>query len=139
MISEEIIFNGHPNILSLHSRTLEITKDKNLTLNGDCIIGVNARKGCRDLDTRLKEQIQKSNSNIEIEVIVEPFSHIIKGKGDSNLLLSHPHDIVLRKSSFICERTLSIKCDGSSKEIPRKMIDLLKNFDTKGTMRICVY
>jgi hypothetical protein len=139
LISEEIIFNGHPNILSLHSRTVEITKDKNLTLNGDCIIGVNARKGCRDLDTRLKEKIQKSNSNIEIEVIVEPFSHIIKGKGDSNLLLSHPHDIVLRKSSFICDRTLSIKCDCSSKEIPRKMIDLLKNFDTKGTMRICVY
>ncbi|HEY0579995.1 MAG TPA: DUF371 domain-containing protein, partial [Candidatus Nitrosocosmicus sp.] len=37
LILEEIVFQGHPNVQSLHSRTIEITKDRELTLNGDCI------------------------------------------------------------------------------------------------------
>ena len=36
----EIPFQGHKNILSLHQKTLEITKDDELTSNGDCIVGV---------------------------------------------------------------------------------------------------
>ena len=36
----EIPFTGHKNILSLHKKTIEITKDSQLTVNGDCIVGV---------------------------------------------------------------------------------------------------
>ena len=42
------------------------------------------------------------------------------------LLLSNSKDIVLRKSKFICDRTLSINCNYGSLEIPREIIDLLK-------------
>ena len=84
MISEEVIFEGHPNVQSLHPRTIEITKDKNLTLKGDCIIGVNANKSCKDLLPKIKEKIKKNNSSIEIELIVEPYSFIIKGSGNED-------------------------------------------------------
>ena len=58
MISEEVLFTGHSNVQSLHSRTIEITKDKELTLRGDCIIGVNANKSCKDLSDKIKEKIK---------------------------------------------------------------------------------
>jgi uncharacterized protein len=138
LISEEIVFKGHPNVQSLHSRTIEITKDKDLTLNGDCIIGVNANKSCRDLSTEIKEKIKKNNSLIEIEIIVEPYSFVIKGNGNDNLLLSNHEDIVLRKSKFICDRTLSINCDFSSLDIPRNIINILKNPSNIGIMQIRV-
>jgi uncharacterized protein len=138
LISEEIIFKGHTNVQSLHSRTIEITKDKDLTLNGDCIIGVNANKSCKDLSTEIKEKIKKNNSLIEIELIVEPYSFVIKGNGNDNLLLSNHEDIVLRKSKFICDRTLSINCNFSSLNIPRKIIDILKYPSNTGIMLIRV-
>ena len=39
-------FLGHKNILSLHEKTIEITKDSELTTNGDCIVGVGADISC---------------------------------------------------------------------------------------------
>ena len=138
MISEEILFKGHANIQSLHSRTIEITKEKELTLRGDCIIGVNANKSCKDLSDKIKENIKKNHSYVEIELIVEPFSFIIKGSGHNDLLLTNSKDIVLRKSKFICDRTLSINCDYSSLQIPRGIIELLKFSSKKGIMLIKV-
>jgi len=138
LISEEVIFEGHPNVQSLHPRTIEITKDKDLTLNGDCIVGVNANKSCRDLGSELKDKIKKNHSFIEIEIIVEPYKFIIKGSGSEKLLLLNRDDIVLRKSNFICDRTLSINCNFSSLEIPREIINSLKNSNRKGVMLIKV-
>jgi hypothetical protein len=138
LISEEVLFTGHSNVQSLHSRTIEITKDKELTLRGDCIIGVNANKSCKDLSDKIKEEIKKNHSYIEIELIVEPFSFLIKGSGHNELLLTNSKDIVLRKSKFICDRTLSIKCDYSSLEIPREIVKALKYSSKKGIMLIKV-
>ncbi len=138
MISEEITFKGHPNVQSLHARTIEITKDKDLTLNGDCIIGINANKACKDLNPEIKKRIRKKDSVIEIGLIVEPYSFIIKGFGDNRLLLTNEDDIVLRKSKFICDRTLSINCNFSSLEIPREIINSLRDPSKKGIMQIKV-
>lgn len=138
MILEEVIFRGHPNVQSLHARTIEITKDKDLTLNGDCIIGINANKACKDLDSGIKKRIKKKGSLIEIGLIVEPYSFIIKGFGYDNLLLTNEDDIVLRKSKFICDRTLSINCNFSSLEIPREIIKSLRDPSKTGIMQIKV-
>ena len=138
MILEEVIFKGHPNVQSLHARTIEITKDKDLTLNGDCIIGVNANKSCKDLDSGVKKRIKKKDSLIEIGLIVEPYSFTIKGFGDDKLSLTNEDDIVLRKSKFICDRTLSINCNFSSLEIPREIINSLKYPLKTGIMQIKV-
>jgi len=138
LISEEVLFTGHSNVQSLHSRTIEITKDTELTLRGDCIIGVNANKSCKDLSDKIKEKIKKNNSYTEIELIIETFNFLIKESGHNELLLTNSKDIVLRKSKFICDRTLSIKCDYSSLEIPREIVKALKYSSKKGIMLIKV-
>jgi hypothetical protein len=138
LISEEVTFKGHHNVQSLHPRTIEITKDEDLTLNGDCIIGINANKSCKDLNPEIKKRIRKNDSVIEIGLIVEPYSFIIKGFGDNKLLLTNEDDIVLRKSKFICDRTLSINCNFSSLEIPREIINSLRDPSKTGIMQIKV-
>lgn len=136
MLTEEIQFYGHKNIRSLHTRTIEVTKDPHLTLRGDCIIGVNANKSCSDLTSDMKNKIKSNHSFIEIELIVEPFKFKFHGFGDNNLLLTHNHDIVFRKSNFICNRTLCLNCNLSAIHIPRKMIDLLRDPLTQGLLLI---
>jgi len=54
-------FTGHDQILSLHEKTLEITKDGKLTPQGDCIVGVNSNISCIDLPEKMKIRIQNPN------------------------------------------------------------------------------
>lgn len=132
----EIPFYGHENIRSLHQKTIEITTEPNLTLNGDCIIGVNADYACNDIPEKMKKLLRSSKTNILFTIKVKDFSFKVKGKGNDELILTHKHDIVIRKSSFICPRTLATNCDKASDSIPRKMIRILQNPDTKGIFTI---
>jgi hypothetical protein len=132
----EISFNGHKNIRSLHPKTIEITTEPNLTLNGDCIIGVEASCGCNDIPEQMKNLMRNSKSEILFTISVKDISFKVKGSGHENLILTNPHDIVIRKSSFICPRTLAICCDLASDSIPRQMIKNLQNPDSRGIFSI---
>lgn len=137
-MEEEITFQGHINVLSLHSRTIEITKDPNLTKKGDCILGVSANKACNDLNSSLKDRLKKSSTFVKISIVVDPFVFELAGYGSNTLEVSHGHDIVLRKSNYVDSRTLAVSCDKSAFDIPRNLVSLLTNPETKGIMRINV-
>jgi uncharacterized protein len=47
-------------------------------------------------------------------------------------------DIVIRKSSFYCPRTIAILCDKAASDIPSGMIKELQHHETKGLLRITV-
>ncbi|MFQ5497000.1 MAG: DUF371 domain-containing protein [Nitrosopumilus sp.] len=134
----EIQFSGHENIRSNHQKTIEITKESHLTPQGDCIIGVNATSSCSDLPLELKEKLRDSNSKIIFSIIVDNQEFVLEGRGHDNLILTHDEDIVIRKSDFICPRTLAVKCDKASDLLPRDMVSLLRNPKTKGTFTITV-
>jgi uncharacterized protein len=138
MVQEEVVFYGHPNIRSTHNRTFEITKSSNLTPKGDCIIGVRADKACSDLNQTLKQLLKEDNSIVKIEILVGNKLFQIKGHSSNGLLLLNKHDIVVRKTSFICHRTMSVGCDKASSDIPRDTIQLLRNPETKGILRITI-
>jgi len=134
----EISFHGHKNIRSLHPKTIEITTESDLTLNGDCIVGVEASCGCKDIPEQMKNLMRYSKSEILFTISVKDVSFKIKGTGHENLILTNPHDIVIRKSSFICPRTLAIQCDLASDSIPRQMIKSLQNPNSRGIFSIDV-
>jgi uncharacterized protein len=138
LLTEEIQFYGHKNIRSLHPRTIEVTKDPHLTPRGDCIIGVNANKSCSDLNSNIKNKIKSNHTFIGMELIVEPLKIIIHGFGNDNLLLTNDHDIVLRRSNFICNRTLCLNCNLSAIHIPRKMVELLRDPSKQGLLLLNV-
>ena len=102
-----IPFTGHEQVLSLHEKTLEITKDDSLTPQGDCIVGVNSGISCIDLPEKMKEKIQNPKSKISFTLKVGKFSFKIQGHGSEKLTLKHVSDIVLRKSAFTCSRTIA--------------------------------
>jgi uncharacterized protein len=137
-LEEEITFQGHKNILSLHERTIEITKDSNLTKNGDCIVGVSANKACNDLNTALKARLRTNGTVVKITIVVEPYEFELSGHGNNGLDITHEHDIVLRKSNYVDSRTLVVLCDKSAFDIPRKMVSSLLNSQARGIMRISV-
>jgi hypothetical protein len=137
-LEEEITFYGHKNVLSLHSRTIEITKEPNLTKKGDCILGVSANKACNDLDSSIKNRLRTTGTVVKISIVVEPFEFEMSGYGSIALEISHGHDIVLRKSNYVDSRTLAVSCDKSAFDIPRNLVTLLTNADTKGMLKISV-
>jgi hypothetical protein len=138
MAQDEVIFYGHSNVKSLHAKTLEITKDDYLTPRGDCIIGIRADKSCADLDEALKDRLRRSLAIVRIEVIVGTESILITGKGDERLKLLSSHDIVIRKTNYVCPRTMSVRTDKAALEMPRKMVKLLQDKDRKAVLRITV-
>lgn len=138
MICDEIIYYGHPNVLGLHPRAIEITKDSYLTKRGDCIIGINSNKACSDIDPKLKKIIQDDQVKIKFEFIVEDSSFEVFGRGNRNLTLENKNDIVIRTTNFVCPRTLSVRCDRGSNNIPREIISCLQKKNTKGILTISV-
>lgn len=128
----EIPFYGHVNVTSLHPKTIEITTEPNLTPQGDCIIGVSAGCGCKEIPEKIKKRIRSQDSKITITIHANGNSLKITGKGHPDLKLENPHDIVIRKSNFVCPRTLAVGCDLASNDIPKKMIKSLQDPKTKG-------
>jgi uncharacterized protein len=137
-LEEEITFQGHKNIVSLHARTIEITKDSNLTKNGDCIVGVSANKACNDLNNAFKDKLRTKGTIVKITIVVEPCEFQLSGYGSNGLDITHEHDIVLRKSNFVDSRTLVVSCDKSALDIPRNIVNSLTNTQVKGILRIAV-
>jgi hypothetical protein len=134
----KIEFSGHENIRSFHQKTIEITKESHLTPQGDCIIGVNATSSCADLPEELKNKLRDPNSSVYFLIKVKEYEFLVKGRGHENLILTDTNDIVIRKSDFVCPRTLAVKCDKASDLLPREMVSLLRNPDTRGTFLISI-
>ena len=118
---------GHKNVLSKHKSTFEITKDKDLTLSGDCIIGLDIDKSMEDFPKEFKEKLANDDTKVIVELNTPNASDLIEGFGHHDLSLSHPTDIVCRKSTFVCSRTLMIKSDKAAIDLNRDLIEDLAN------------
>jgi uncharacterized protein len=123
-------------VRSLHPRTIEVTKDPNLTFRGDCIIGVRADKGLSELSSEVRESIRVEGSRVLIAIEVPPESFFVKASGGPELTLESPTEIVIRKSGFVSPRTLALNADVAAKDMPRSLAERLKDPDCKGLLRI---
>jgi hypothetical protein len=129
--TEIITAYGHENIQATHKMTLEITKDEHLTRNGDCIIAVAANKSLANLSPKFKEKLRRKNAILTIRIEAEGVVEEIKASGSSHLILTHPTEIVVRKSDYISNRTLAIRADKASYDLSKRLVDKLKNPNQK--------
>lgn len=118
---------GHKNVTSHHKSTFEITKDAEIGPTADCIIGTDMDKGMLDFSDEFKDKIANSKTKIIVELKTENGSDEITGWGHENLTLTHPTDIVIRKSDFTCPRTLMINADKAARDLDSNLIEDLKN------------
>lgn len=115
---------GHPNITGKHKNTLEFTKENDLRLEGDCIIGVKA-----DFQlNKIKETI-KDKKEFKVTIKVDGISESINCLANHNF--NDDHEIVLRKSNFNSERSLGMMADKACIDLPREFIGKLKNPNVK--------
>ena len=133
---DEVEFFGHPMVRSNHRNTIEVTRDPNLTLRGDCIIGVRADKGLADLSREVRDSICSDGSELFIAIEVGWESFAVRALGSSRLSLEDSHEMVMRKSDYVSPRTLAIRADAAAKDIPRSIVENLRSSDCRGLLRI---
>jgi len=143
---------GHENITARHKNTFEFTKDEELSLNGDCIIGVNADFSLPSLKSFIKslggdKKItitmgasnyngdgyneggcnNKKNSN---KTIIKQKNHekfIEKISCEINPDFNSDKEMVIRKSDFISERTFAVKADKAAFWLDKDLVEFMRH------------
>jgi hypothetical protein len=126
-LSEQIVAFGHENVLAIHPTTLMITKDKELSKQGDCIIAVGADKALADFNPEFKQKLREPNTQLTMLIKVDSLIQQLTAYGSSKLDLSNDVDMVVRKSDFTSDRTLAIKANKAAIDLPREFVEKLKN------------
>ena len=118
--------SGHENIEATHPTTLEITKEKRLSRRGDCIVAVGADMSLADLSGEFKESLRKPNAKLTLTIEVNGITEQINAHGSPNLILTHPSDMVVRKSSYVDDRTLAVNADKAARDLSRELVEKLR-------------
>src|SRR5688500_6803478 len=63
-------------------------------------------------------------------------SLLITGRGDERLSMLNAHEIVIRRTNFVCPPTMSVLCNKASSDVPRILVKMLQDQETKGIFRI---
>ena len=104
---------GHKNITARHKSTLEFTKDEDLTLNGDCIVGVRANYNINELRKLKGKLYVKFDKNLIV--------------GYKNNDFNDDRELVIRTSDFISKRTFMYKSNLSSRDLNSETLRKLKS------------
>lgn len=120
---------GHPNITGTHKTTLEFTKDKELSKEGSCIIGVNS-------DFRLDSLKKLINTKKTIKIIIKINKSEETVNASVNPLFDDNNEIVVRKSDFISKRTFGIKADKAAIDLSREFVENIKDRNSRITVII---
>jgi len=123
MEAQEIVYcRGHPRVLGSHLTTFEVTREEHLTENGNCIIGITADKGCSELSSVFKRVIVHDDAILVTRLSCGGVTAEVKSRGSSLFTLDHPTDMVWRRSSFVCGRTIGILSDHVAATLPKTLM-----------------
>jgi len=123
MEAQEIIHcRGHPLVLGTHPTTFEVTREVHLTKKGNCIIGISADKGCDRLSAEFKRVLTHDDAVLITRLSCDGKTAEVESRGSSQFTLDHPTDMVWRRSSFVCGRTIGIMSDHVAATLPEGLL-----------------
>ncbi len=126
MEAQEIIrCHGHPLVRGTHPTTFEVTCENYLTRNGNCIIGIAADKSCAGLSPVFKSVLAHNDAHLVTTLACYGEKVEIHSHGSAQMLLDHPTDMVWRKSTFVCGRTIGIQSDYVALTLPKALVQNL--------------
>lgn len=125
--AEVILAHGHENVQAAHRTTLEITKAPHLSKEGTCIIAVSADKALADLSLRFQKIMRGKNSKLTVLIEAGKIAEVLNASGSPRLVLTHPTDMVIRKSDYVCSRTLAINADKAAADLSKTIVAALKS------------
>ena len=124
---------GHPNIRGTHRATFEFTKDANVSLRGDCIIGINA-----DFDAEEIRKFITNSAGKNVKITVEASCERKKISDTVHALLNRDFcdnvEFVVRKTDFASKRTFAIKADKAAFELKKDIMAYLREKNSKITV-----
>ncbi len=124
-LTERIRCRGHTLVRATHPTTFEVTAEDHLTRQGDCIIGIAADRGAAGLPEEFRRALADDRAVLVTRLTAGGHAAEVRGRGSSRMTLSHPEDLVWRRSGFVCPRTVAILCDGTAATLPRELIRAL--------------
>lgn len=126
---------GHPNIRANHFKTLEFTKDTDLSEQGDCIVGVDADFNLEGLQIFQRNEVKKIKLTMKC-LDADQKIYEFECKCSVNDSFNDDHEFVLRKSSFNSDRTFGFNLNRGANKIPRDMVKVLQNPETVITVEL---
>ncbi|MDD1668034.1 MAG: DUF371 domain-containing protein [Methanomicrobiales archaeon] len=123
---ERIRCQGHPLVRATHRTTFEVTAEEHLTRQGECIIGIRADRGAAGLSAEFRRALADDRAVLLTTLSAGGRSVVVRGRGSSRMTLAHPTDLVWRRSSFVCPRTVAILCDHTAATLPRDLVAALR-------------
>lgn len=124
---------GHENIQCTHPTTIEVTKEPFLTKRGDCIIGVRCSHSLSDLREKLS---LFKGSRITVIFQAASITDEVTGFVHPALTFTDVNAIILRKSSFLCPKTLLIQSNKAAIHVKRELVEKMKDPQQKMVIRM---
>lgn len=115
--------HGHENLLALHKTTLEFTTDSHLSTRGDCIIGVRATMMPKAREGEIEIDIEVNKVHWKVRAIANPG-------------FSSTKEMVIRRSEFCDARTFAIRADKAACDMPRAIVEKMRDPNTVMSIRI---
>jgi hypothetical protein len=88
---------------------------------------VSADKAVNNLSEQFKSAIRGKNVRVTILIEVDGIMDVVNASGNPMLILSDSADMVVRKSDYICNRTLAVHADKAACDLSRKLVERLTN------------
>jgi hypothetical protein len=82
--------------------------------------------------------LRKENARITLLIETGEIVDAVNAFGSPKLILAHPTDMVVRKSGYVCNRTLAIQADKAALDLSRKLVEKMKNPEQKVKITLTV-
>ncbi|MDH7564005.1 MAG: DUF371 domain-containing protein [Candidatus Bathyarchaeota archaeon] len=135
---ETVLARGNENILATHETTFEVTKESYLSKRGTCIIAVSANKALNDLSWQFKNALRSEKAKLTIQIEANGIIETVNALGSRDLVLTHPTDMVVRKSRYVCDRTLAVQADKAACDFSRKLVEKLSDPNQEVSIKLTV-
>lgn len=109
--------SGHPNVRATHYKTLEFTRETELTRGGTCVLGVGADFALEPL----KQFTGKVQVTLTVDDLTDTFTALV------NPDFVDEHELVFRRGHYASPRTFGMRASKSALHVSREMIARLRH------------
>jgi len=79
------------------------------------------------LRTEFIEAARNQNARIIVIIEADGEKEVVEAWGSPRLTFTHPTDLVVRKSDYVCGRTLAIRAEKAANDLSRRLVEKLRN------------
>jgi hypothetical protein len=125
MTCETVRARGHRNVTATHRSTFEVTRDRDISLNGDCIIAVCADRWPAMLSDEFRMAATRDDAKITAEIRCAGHCETVQGWGSPKMTFMDDRSMVFRVSDYVCGRTVMINADKAARGLDRGLVNAL--------------